>query len=274
MAAKTKSPSSTPVVRKPRSKLTAGNPRTAAPAELGLPCGSSPEIVAAALAKLEIRTAEPPQSYDQSTAIAITTRKMSVLDEAFAHFNNELFGGGLPEAVLTPRAHANSYGYFSPDRFVSPDGLVSKSEIALNLDAFPERTDKWICSILAHEMVHHLQHVRGTAPKSHYHNVEWSQLMRSIGLQPTSTGAVGGKETGQHMTHMIVPGGPFEQSFDRLEATGWKLNLQSALARGAEDKKKKDKATYTCPGCGLRLWGKPNAPAACWDCRQPMPRTK
>ena len=51
-------------------------------------------------------------------------------------------------------------------------------------------------------------------------------------------------------------------------------------ARYAESKphdprpKSRNKAAYTCTGCGLNLWGKPNAPAACWACRQPMPRTK
>ena len=38
--------------------------------------------------------------------------------------------------------------------------------------------------------------------------------------------------------------------------------------------KSRNKAAYVCRGCGLRLWGKPDAPAACWTCRQPMPRTK
>lgn len=270
VAAKTKSPSSAPVVRKPRQKLIGRNPRRVTPTELGSPCGTSPEIVAAAMARFEAGTAEPPpaQSYDQSATI--TTLERGGLEQAFTHFNRELFNSALPAAVLTPRARANSYGYFSPDRFVSRDGLVRKSEIALNLDAFPERTDKWICSILAHEMIHLLQHVRGTAPKNHYHNGEWSQLMHSIGLQPTSTGVVGGKETGQLMTHMIVPGGPFEQSFNRLAQTGWKLNLQSALFRGAEGAKKKNKATYTCAGCRSNLWGKPDLDPYCGPCLRAM----
>ena len=56
--------------------------------------------------------------------------------------------------------------------------------------------------------------------------------MKSIGLQPSTTGAVGGKETGQHVTHYIIPGGPFSKAFEKLAAKGWKLNLQSALASG------------------------------------------
>jgi hypothetical protein len=46
-------------------------------------------------------------------------------------------------------------------------------------------------------------------------------------------------------------------------------------SRPADPKaKSRNKAAYVCRGCGLRLWGKPDAPAACWACRQPMPRTK
>jgi predicted SprT family Zn-dependent metalloprotease len=251
VAAKTKSQSPTPVVRKPRPKLTVRNPRPVPSAELGL---------------------EPPQSYDQHASI--TEVETKTLQRAFDHFNRELFNSALPEVVLTPRARASSFGYFSPDRFAFRDGKTRHGEIALNPDAFPERTDKLIMSTLAHEMVHLLQHVNGTASNSNYHNKEWAQMMRSIGLQPTSTGAVGGRETGQRMTHMIVPGGPFELSFQRLEQTGWKLNLQSALFRGAEGRKKKDKATYTCPACGGNAWAKPNYDLDCHDCGQLMPRTK
>jgi hypothetical protein len=92
-------------------------------------------------------------------------------------------------------------------------------------------------------------------------------MMRARGLQPTSTGAVGGKETGSRMTHLIVPGGPYEQSFARLEATGWRLNLQSALARGATGKKK-NKTTFTCGVCGLNWWGKPQPKPTCTPCLQ------
>jgi hypothetical protein len=43
--------------------------------------------------------------------------------------------------------------------------------------------------------------------------------MKLIGLQPSSTGMVGGKETGQHMDHYIIPGGRFEQVYDILAAS-------------------------------------------------------
>ena len=36
---------------------------------------------------------------------------------------------------------------------------------------------------------------------------QWAAKMREIGLQPSSTGEEGGKETGQSMSHYIIPDG-------------------------------------------------------------------
>jgi hypothetical protein len=66
-----------------------------------------------------------------------------------------------------------------------------------------------------------------------YHDKEWAAKMKAIGLQPSISGMVGGKETGQQMSHYIIRGGPFIRSYDKLAATGWKLNLQSASGRAA-----------------------------------------
>ena len=53
-------------------------------------------------------------------------------------------------------------------------------------------------------------------------------MIKMIGRQPSSTGAVGGKETAHRVTHYIIPDGPFTKAFAEPAATGWKLNLQSA----------------------------------------------
>jgi hypothetical protein len=56
-------------------------------------------------------------------------------------------------------------------------------------------------STLVHEMVHVWQQHCGTPSKRGYHNKEWATKMKSVGPQPSSTGMVGGKETGQRMSH-------------------------------------------------------------------------
>jgi hypothetical protein len=81
--------------------------------------------------------------------------------------------------------------------------------------------------------------------------------MKSIGLQPSSTGMVGGKETGQKMMDYIILDGPFTKAFAKLAATGWRLNLQSAhrpAAKGAVNSKTK----FTCSQCGQNACGKPD----------------
>ena len=89
--------------------------------------------------------------------------------------------------------------------------------------------------------------------------------MKAIGLQPSSTGMVGGKETGQQMTHYIIPGGAFAQAFAKLAATGWKLNLQSAHRAGGK-KAPNSKTKFTCPSCAQNAWGKPDLAISCTPC--------
>lgn len=64
-------------------------------------------------------------------------------------------------------------------------------------------------STLAHEMVHCWQQCFGKPSARTYHNREWSQVMRDIGLMPSSTGKQGGKDYGQKMGQFPVVGGKF-----------------------------------------------------------------
>ena len=94
--------------------------------------------------------------------------------------------------------------------------------------------------------------------------------MKSIGLQPSNTGMVEGKETGVQMSHYIIDGGPFDQSYDQLAATGWKLNLQSAAMAGPSSNPKNSKTKFTCSSCGQNAWGKPDLDVFCGLCGFPM----
>jgi hypothetical protein len=107
-------------------------------------------------------------------------------------------------------------------------------------------------------MVHVWQHTRGQPSKLNYHNKEWAAKMKSIGLQPSSTGAVGGKETGQQVTHYVVPDGPFAKAFATfVAATGWRLNLQSAHRPGPKGRAN-SKTKFTFSTCGQNAWSKPD----------------
>jgi predicted SprT family Zn-dependent metalloprotease len=75
----------------------------------------------------------------------------------------------------------------------------------MNPDSFTERTDEAIMSTLAHEMAHVWQQSHRTPPRRSYHDRQWAAKMKEIGLQPSTTGERGGKETGQSVTHYILP---------------------------------------------------------------------
>jgi SprT-like family protein len=220
------------------------------------------------------RSKATPQhrSYERKAdqPVAITPIEYSGLQEAYDHCNAELFGGGLGDLFITYQRHAHSKGHFSPDRFSGRVGKFGKHELALNPDAFVDRTDEQIVSTLVHEMVHCWQHAFGKPSGRGYHNKEWAAKLKEIGLQPSNTGAVGGKETGQQMTHYIIPGGPFTKAFAKLASTGWRLNLQSAHRPGAKGGTNNSKTKFTCMGCGQNAWGKPDLVVTCTPCRMEM----
>jgi SprT-like family len=197
---------------------------------------------------------------------AITPVEYSGLQDAYDHFNAELFGGSLPDVFITYQRKAHSHGYFAPDRFSGRvDDESGRHELALNPDSFINQTDQQVCQTLNHEMAHVWQHVEGAPSARGYHNKEWAAKMRSIGIQPSSTGMVGGKETGQRMSDYIIPNGPFTKAFAKLAAKGWKLNLQSAHRPGQKGGVN-SKTKFSCADCGQNAWGKPDLAIICEPC--------
>jgi SprT-like family len=197
--------------------------------------------------------------------VAITPVEYGGLQEAYDHFNRELFDGELPDVFIAYQRHAHSYGHFAPDRYSGRDIKFGRHELALNPDGFIGRSDKQICSTLGHEQCHVWQQTYGKPSARGYHNKEWAAKMKSIGLQPSSTGMVGGKETGQRVSHYVVEGGKFEQAYNKLAATNWKLNLQSAHRPGGT-KGPSSKTKFTCASCGQNAWGKPDLAVICLPC--------
>jgi len=198
------------------------------------------------------------QSYEQ-----ITTYEAESLQEAFDFLNQKLFAGKLPDAFIRYETKANSDGFYTSNGFSGRTAKFGKDAITLNSSRFVDRTDKQILAVLGHQMRHHWQEHFGTKPNRHYHDDEWSQGLIEIGLQPSSTGDVGGKITGQRMSQYIIKGGRFEQVCDELIATGWKLNLESAHRPGAAKVKKNDRTKFTCPNCRENFWGKPSSRWIC-----------
>jgi hypothetical protein len=204
-------------------------------------------------------------SYDTEAPL-ITQVEYQAFQEAYDFFNVALFGGGLPQVLVTLQRRARSKGYFAPDRFDGRLATHAVHELALNPDHFVGRSDIEILSTLVHEQVHVWQQTHGTPPRRGYHNREWADHMKTVGLAPSSTGEPGGKETGQRVSHWIVPAGPYAQAFSQLEATGFLLHWQSKPDGSAARGKNASKTKYTCAGCGLNAWARPGAALVCGDC--------
>jgi uncharacterized protein (DUF433 family) len=108
-------------------------------------------------------------------------------------------------------------------------------------------------------------HQFGKPSRRAYHNHEWAERMKSLGLHPSDTGAPGGKETGERVSHYIIPDGPFAHACGQLLAQGFRFSWQARPA--AAEAKKCTRAKFTCAAC-QNAWAKPDAPPALRD----MPR--
>jgi hypothetical protein len=203
------------------------------------------------------------------TAVNPTERTYKTLDDAYRFFNERLFGGKLPGCLITMQRSKKAYGYFAGGRFGSGDGKEITDEIALNPSHFRERTTEQSLSTLVHEMAHLQQHHFGKPSRTSYHNKEWAQMMRAVGLIPSDTGAPGGKETGQKVSHYIEPGGRFAHVCAELMKGGFNALYIELWNEGDAAKRKKKSASktrYTCPDCDMNAWAKPGANLVCGDC--------
>lgn len=198
---------------------------------------------------------------------AITSIEYRAFQQAYDFFNRQLFGGALPHVLVTLQRKGRTRGYFSPERFTGRGRpRATAHELAMNPNSFTGRSDEDILSTLAHEMTHVWQQALGNPPRRAYHDREWAAKMKEIGLQPSDTGQVGGKETGQHMTHYIVAGGAFANAYTALKARGFRLNWQSAPASAQAKAKRASKTKFTCPDCGQNAWAKAHALLGCGTC--------
>lgn len=205
----------------------------------------------------------------------LSVQQYNLLQRAFDHFNEELFGGALPQVIMTLHRHRGALGYFSPERFtLRADAEQCVHEIALNPDYFRESipTTRSL-STLAHEMVHLWQAEFGKKkPKRAYHNREWADKMEGVGLMPTTTGDQHGKRTGQRCTHYIMTGGMFEHVAANFLAATHDAFLVNAKPHDLELKKTdKNKVCYECGTCLQKAWAKPEAKLICGNCDESMP---
>lgn len=186
---------------------------------------------------------------------------------AYRQLNMSLFDGVLPDVMFTLARTRHANGYVMPEGFNAMSDGETVAEIGLNPSTFAHRTAEEILSTIAHEMVHLDQHLHGKPSPYGYHNREFANRMRAIGLQASATGKPGGAEVGQHMTHYIIDGGRFQSIARSLIALGWQVRYTSPV-ESDDDKarrvaRKASKTKYNCPCCDANAWGRPGLAIAC-----------
>ncbi len=211
-------------------------------------------------------------------SIRPTRETYDALQEAYDHFNGELFDDQLPNCIITLKRQSRSYGYFSGKRYVRKDGVES-DEVALNPAHFQERSLVDTLSTLVHEMVHQWQHHHGKPGRGSYHNRQWAAMMKQVGLYPSSTGTGGGKETGDSVSHYIMSGGRFIGAVDVLERRGFRIPWAEVPIiqpeTGSEGTtegtipptggKSGKRIKYVCPVCKLNALSRHDARLACLE---------
>jgi predicted SprT family Zn-dependent metalloprotease len=229
------------------------------------------------------------KSDNNTQSVKPTRETYDPLQQAYENLNRALFEGELPNCLITLQRSKKSYGYFCGDRFGRADGTLT-DEIALNPTHFRDRPQEEVLATLAHEMVHLWQHHFGTPGRGRYHNKEWAGKMKSIGLQPTSTGKDDGAETGDVMGHLIVPDGPFDRAVRKLLARGLVVSwIEQPEKRADGDEEENDEAPdaenksgkrvrYMCPHGDTKAWARHGAKLVCgehmaaMEANQPTPR--
>lgn len=186
------------------------------------------------------------------------------LTTAFDYFNKELFREALPACIVTLQRKRNAYGYFSGDRFKHLKNGEKRDEIAMNPDCF-DRSLPEVLSTLVHEMCHQWQHKFGKPSRGGYHNKQWALKMKEVGLQPSTSGAEGGKETGPKVGHFIINGDRFDEAAGKLIQAGFKIEWCGIV--DPPPPRKESKVKYSCPQCALNAWAKPDTKLICGDCK-------
>lgn len=222
------------------------------------------------------------------------------LERATDYFNRRLFDGRLPACVISLQREKNTMGYFLPLRWAHTSGK-NVHEISLNPVRFAECTLIEFFQKIVHEQCHLWQHEFGSSSRPGYHNTEWANQMELIGLIPSDSGKPGGKRTGQRMDDYPIDGGRFKSACTDLVESGFVFSwidrgFQPSIAKARRASKKmqlagsalgapvtnyfrtltsiiapestdaKHKVKYSCPECGVNVWGKPTLSIRCEGC--------
>ena len=111
-----------------------------------------------------------------------TEKQYGAYQYLYDYLNDTLFDGQLPACMLVFSVKKNkTAGYFSSRSWQEKEGVVH--EISLNPEYVKEHSLKETLAVLAHQRVHY---ENGKASRKGYHNREWAEEMKTIGLMRRS----------------------------------------------------------------------------------------
>jgi len=224
--------------------------------------------------------AAQPNSWDAMP----TVEAYGLFQNSFSFLNQRLFGGLLPDCMITFSTNRRALGYFCAGAFENRERNVAH-EISMNPRYLGVRPDAESFSTFVHEMSHLARHVsgrlnrKGGKGRGGYHDRVWADIMESVGLMPSTTGAPGGKRTGYAVHHYIIKGGPFELACQELLGSGHFIDWRSARPlytggpSGGEEPAPPPRNTRTCfvcAGCDVKAWSRRTAKLSCNDCSKPL----
>ena len=112
-------------------------------------------------------------------------------------------------------------------------------------------------------MAHVWQETMGEPSRRGYHNRQWAEKMREVGLQPTSTGEPGGMETGQAVTHYIIPEGHMPGHMLRSHLQG--ISSTGNLSQRSVVRRNQARKVYLS-GVRTKRLGEAGRPLICGEC--------
>jgi predicted SprT family Zn-dependent metalloprotease len=195
-----------------------------------------------------------------------TTEQAQAYQGLYEYFNKELFGDVLSDDVMLNFSRkGQSFGFFRPIAWQG-ESEATLGEISLNPDHMKRGLEP-VCGTLVHAMVHKLQHEQGTPSSGKGHNREWGEMMKRVGLYPSSTAQPGGKETGDKVSHYVIEGGVFDLLMKKLpsELKFPFMGLDGTIQK-VKKTPKKSKFRYACGECGMRVWAKEGVNVVCGEC--------
>ena len=182
-------------------------------------------------------------------------------------FNHRLFDNTLPQAQIVFEKLSKSKSKFVESAIADiRNGMPDADKIIINSTILASEEFILLMGALVDALTSQHQHYYGTAGRDGYRNKERAVMSKEIGLYPSKTGEVGGKEIGDGVDFYIITGSPFEQTLQELKAWGYEQTWQEIRPSPKDSVSQGGKRIkYICPhpDCKMNYLSGKNV---IWEC--------